>query len=273
MVLWLSFLLLLVAGGQASVNGVRPEPLRDVGFDHMLGAQVPLDLRFRDEEGRSVELSKYFGSKPVILLLAYYGCPNLCPLTLEQLVKSLKALSFDVGNEFSVLTVSIDPNESPTLGAANKEKYLQRYGRPGAERGWHFLTGEKESIDQLTQAVEFRYTYDAKNPQYAHSTGIVVLTPKGKVSRYFYGIEYAPRDLRLSLVEASSNRVGSPVDQLLLFCYQYDPTTGKYTLTIMNALRLAALATVLGLSAFVLIMVRRERFSRARAKKEGLENV
>jgi protein SCO1/2 len=258
-------------GGQASVNGVRPEPLRDVGFDQMLGAQVPLDLRFRDEEGRSVELSKYFGSKPVILMLAYYGCPNLCPLALEELVKSLKALSFDVGNEFNVLTVSIDPNEGPGLAAGNKEKYLRRYGRPGAERGWHFLTGEKESVDQLSEAVGFRSTYDAKSRQYAHSTGMVVLTPKGKLSRYFYGIENAPRDLRLSLIEASSNRIGSPVDQLLLFCYQYDATTGKYTVAIMNVLRLAAVGTVLGLSGVVFCMIRRERVGRARTEKGGIE--
>jgi protein SCO1/2 len=272
-VLLLPCLVLLAAVGQARANGVRPDAFRDVGFDQRLGAQVPLDLRFRNEQGRSVELSEYFRSKPIILMVAYYNCPNLCPLALESLVKSLKAISFDAGKEFNVLIVSIDPNEGPALATANKEKYLQKYGRPGAKRGWHFLTGEREPIDRLTEAVGFRYAYDAGQREYAHSTGIVLLTPLGEVSRYFYGIEYAPKDLRLSLVEASSNKIGSPVDQLLLFCYQYDPATGKYTLTIMSALRLAALATVLGLSAFVLVMVRRERLGRAKTEKEGLENV
>jgi len=272
-VLILQCLLLLVATGPAHGNGARPEVIRDVGFDQKLGAHMPLDLRFRDEKGTSVVLSEYFRSQPVILMLAYYNCPNLCPLALEGLVKSLKTLSFDAGREFTVLTVSIDPNEGPALAAANKKKYLQRYGRAGAERGWYFLTGESESIERLTQAVGFRYAYDGKQNQYAHSTGIVVLTPQGNVSRYFYGIEYAPRDLRLSLVEASSNKIGSPVDQLLLLCYQYDAATGKYTFAIMNVLRLAGVATTLGLGAFVLIMLRPERVGRARAKKEGLENV
>jgi protein SCO1/2 len=268
------FCLALLFGAQlAQGNGSRPEALRDVGFDQRLGAQVPLDLKFRNEDGRSIQLSEYFTNKPVVLMLAYYNCPNLCPLALEGLVRSLKALSFDAGKEFNVLTVSIDPNEGSALAAVNKEKYLQKYGRPGGDRGWHFLTGEKESIERLTQAVGFRYTYDAKQNQYAHSTGIVVLTPEGEVSRYFYGIEYTPRDLRLSLVEASSNKIGSPVDQLLLLCYQYDAATGKYSLAIMNVLRLAGVATVLGLGAFVLIMVRRERLSSAKPEKEGIENV
>jgi protein SCO1/2 len=271
-VLWLVGLLLL-ATGEARANGGRPDALRDVGFDQRLGTQLPLEVEFRDEEGRSVQLAEYFTNRPVVLMLAYYGCPNLCPLALEGLVKSLKPLSFDAGKEFSIVIASIDPNEGPGLAATNKEKYLRRYGRPGAERGWHFLTGEKESIERLTQAVGFRYTYDSKQNQYAHSTGIVVLTPRGEVSRYFYGIEYAPRDLRLSLIEASSNKIGSPVDQLLLFCYQYDAATGKYSLAIMNVLRLAGVATALGLGAFVLIMVKRERVGRAKAKKEGLEHV
>ena len=264
---------MLVAGGDARANGGRPEALRDVEFDQKLGAQVALDITFRDDTGKTVQLSDYFRSKPVILMFAYYDCPHLCPLVLEGLVKSLKAISFGVGKEFDVLIASIDPGDSPELATAKKQKYLQMYGRSGSERGWHFLTGEKESIDRLTQAVGYRYTYDAEQKQYAHSTGIIVLTPQGKVSRYFYGIEYAPKDLRLALIEASFNNIGSPVDQLLLFCYQYDPTTGKYTLAVMNSLRLAGLATVLGLSAFVLIMVKRERLGRAKTEKGGLENV
>jgi protein SCO1/2 len=205
------------------------------------------------------------------LVLVYYQCPNLCPLVVEALVRSLKAISFDAGKEFNVLVVSIDPTEGPALAAAQKQKYLERYGRAGAERGWHFLTGEKVSIERLTAAVGFGYAYDPQNKEdpYVHPTGIVVLTPKGRVSRYFYGIEYAPRDLRLGLVEASGNKIGSPVDQLLLICHKYDPTTGKYNLVIMNVLRLAGLATLLILGAFVLVMLRRERLGKIRAKHEG----
>jgi protein SCO1/2 len=258
-VLWVICLLLLAADRQAGANGVQSDALREVGFDQRLGAQISLDLSFRDETGRSVELSQYFTDKPVILMFAYYNCPNLCPLALEGLARSLKPLSFEAGKEFNVLTVSIDPNEGPDLAAANKEKYLRNYGRPGAERGWRFLTGEQLSIERLTETVGFRYRYDAKQKQYAHSSGIAVLTPHGKVSRYLYGIEYALRDLRLALVEASSGKVGSPVDQLLLFCYQYDPATGKYILVIMNVLRLAGLGTVLGLGGVIVVLLRRER--------------
>jgi protein SCO1/2 len=254
-------------------NGSLPEALQNVGFDQKLNEQVPLDLAFRDENGRAVKVGEYFGDKPVILMFMYYECPNLCPVVLDGLVRSLKPLPFTVGREFDVLAVSIDPSEEPRLAAAKKQEYLPRYGRPGAESGWHFLTGEENSIKSLTQAVGFRYAYDRKTHQFAHASGIVILTPQGRISRYFYGIEYAPRDLRLSLIEASSNKIGSPVDQLLLFCYQYDPATGKYTLAIMNVLRLAAIATVGGLSAFVLVMVRRERLGRAKTEKDGLENV
>lgn len=272
-ILLLPCLVLLAAVGQARANGVRPDALRDVGFDQRLGAQVPLDLRFRNEQGRSVELSEYFRSKPIILMVAYYNCPNLCPLALESAVKSLKAISFDAGKEFNVLIVSIDPNEGPALATANKEKYLQKYGRPGAERGWHFLTGEEVSIKQLTAAAGFRYTYDAEKDQYAHASGVIILTPEGRISRYLYGIEYPPRDVRLGLVEASAGKIGSPVDQLLLLCYQYDPATGKYTLVVTNVLRLAGLGTALGLGSYVLIMVRRERLGRAKTDKKGIQNV
>lgn len=270
-----SFLLVLVYSffyvASVQANGTRPDDLlQKAGFDQKLNGQIALDLAFRDENGRAVQLSNYFGEKPVILVLMYYECPNLCPLVLDGVIRSLKALSFNIGDQFNVLTVSINPGEGPALAMTKKRESIQRYGRPGAENGWHFLTGEEASIKQLTEAVGFRYAYDAEKDQYAHASGIVILTPQGRISRYFYGIEYAPRDLRLGLVEASSGKIGSPVDQLLLLCYQYDPATGKYTLTIMNALRLAALATVLGLSAFVLVMVKREGVGSA--KKEGVEN-
>jgi protein SCO1/2 len=237
----------------------RPSLLHDVGFDQRLHEQVPLDLVFRDEAGRAVQLSDYFGTKPVILTLAYYECPMLCPLVLSALLKSLRTLSFDVGDQFNVLTVSIDPRDTPALAATKKTTYLQGYLRPGAAEGWHFLTGEATSIERLTEAVGFRYAYDAETGQYAHAAGIMVLTPQGRIAHYFYGIEYSPRDLRLALVEASANAIGSPVDQVLLLCYRYDPATGRYGIVIMNVVRLAGLATVLALATSVLVMLRRER--------------
>ena len=266
------FFVVLLLGWTPPVlaNGTRPEALRNVAFDQRLNEQVPLDLVFRDENGRTVKLLEYFGKKPVILMFMYYECPHLCPLVLNGLVRSLKALSFTVGTEFSVLSVSIDPDEGPQLAAAKKREYLPRYDRPGAELGWHFLTGEETSIKRLTEAVGFRYAYDPKTDQYAHASGVIILTPRGVISRYFYDIEYSPRDMRLALIEASANKIGSPIDQLLLFCYQYDPLTGKYNLVIMNVLRLAGFATVLGLAAFVLVMLRRERVGSI--KKEGVEH-
>jgi protein SCO1/2 len=247
------------AGVPARAQNSLPAPLRDVGLDQRLNEQVPLDLTFRDETGKTVQLREYFGEKPVILALVYYDCPMLCTLVLNGVLRSLRTLSFSVGHEFNVVTVSFNPKDTPTLAAAKKETYLQGYARPGAEAGWHFLTGEEEAIQRLTRTIGFRYTYDPQSGQYAHASGIMVLTPRGKIARYFYGIEYAPRDLRLGLVEASANTIGSPVDQILLFCYHYDPQTGKYGLIIMNALRLAGVATVLSVGTFMLVMFRRDR--------------
>jgi len=243
----------------AHAQNVLPDPLREVGIDQRLNEQVPLALVFRDETGQSVRLGDYVRTKPTILVLAYYKCPMLCPLVLDGLLKSLRALAFNVGDQFAVVTVSFDPRETPALAAAKKKEYLQRYARPGAADGWHFLTGQETAIRQLTQAVGFRYTYDAEKDQYIHASGIVVLTPQGKIARYFYGIEYAPRDVRLGLVEAAANKIGSPIDQILLFCYHYDPVTGKYGILIMNVLRLAGVATVLSLGTFVVVMLRRDR--------------
>jgi protein SCO1/2 len=235
-----------------------------VAFDQRLNEQVPLDLVFRDEEGRAVQLGHYFGTKPVILVLAYYNCRILCPVVLDGLLKSLRVLSFDVGDQFSVVTMSFDPRDTPALAAARKATYIQRYGRLGAADGWHFLTGEQATIEKLTQAVGFHYVYDAETDQYAHATGIMLLTPQGKIARYLYGIEYSPKDLRLGLVEASANRIGSPVDQVLLYCYKYDPVTGKYGLVIMNVIRLAGIGTVLALGTFILVMVSRDRVKQSR---------
>ncbi len=238
-------LLLAAAAVSPRVVQAQQEDLRKkVGFDQRLDEQVPLDLAFTDETGNSVKLSDYFGQKPVILVLAYYRCPMLCTQVLNGLTKSLRELNFTVGKEFTVLTVSFDPRETPELAAAKKKTYLDSYGRPGAEEGWHFLTGKQPAIDALTKAVGFRYAYDAKNDQFVHAAGIVILTPKGKISRYFRDIAFPVRDLRLGLVESSANKIGSPTDQILLYCCHYDPETGTYTASILNLVRAAGVAMV-----------------------------
>ena len=239
--------------------GRKPEMLKNVGIDQRLNEQVPLDLTFRDETGGDVQLGEYFGSKPVVLALVYYECPMLCNQVLNGLVGSLSALSFSAGQEFNVVTVSFDPRERPELAAEKRKTYLHRYGRKGAENGWHFLTGDQAAIDRLTQAVGFRYAFDQDSNQFAHASAIMVLTPQGKLSHYFYGIEYAPKDVRLGLVEASAGKIGSPVDQLILYCYHYDPTTGKYGPVIMNIMRLGGILTVLGVVILVLVLQRRRR--------------
>ncbi len=259
LLLWLLYVLVLVGALPAQAQNQRPPLLRDVGLDQRLNEQAPLDLSFRDEVGRAVRLRDYFGKKPVVLSLVYYECPMLCTMVLNGLLRSLRAIRFDAGNQFQVVIVSIDPRETPAIAAAKKETYLGQYRRAGASEGWHFLTGAEPEIQQLARAVGFRYAYDPKTGQYAHASGVIVLTPEGKLSRYFYGIEYSARDLRLGLVEASANKIGSAVDQVLLFCYHYDPLTGKYGLIIMNLLRAAGVATVLALGSFVVVMFRRER--------------
>jgi protein SCO1/2 len=252
-------LLALAAAGAARAESALPPSLRGVGFDQRLDAQVPPDLVFRDETGRAVRLGDYFGDRPLILVLAYYRCPMLCTEVLNGLVRGMLDLPFTVGKEFDVLTVSFDPREQPDLAAAKKETYLERYGRPGAEAGWHFLTGEEGPIGRLTEAVGFRYRYDPVKDQYAHASGILVLTPAGRVSRYFYDIRYNPRDLRLGLVEASAGRIGSPVDQVLLYCFHYDPAEGRYGPVVMNFVRLGGVLTVLAIGAFVGVLWRQER--------------
>ncbi len=245
--------------GQSLPSGQPAPILREVGIDQKLDAQIPLDLVFRDEQGRAISLREYFGEKPVILALVYYECPMLCTLILNGVLRSLRALPLTVGKEFTVLTVSFDPREGPELAAAKKRAYVRSYGRPEAEGGWHFLTGEETAIRRLTEAVGFRYAFDPETGQFAHASGIMVLTPQGRIARYFYGIEYAPRDLRFGLIEAAQGRIGSPVDQILLYCYHYDPKTGKYSLLVMNVLRLAGAATVLALGGFILVMLHRDR--------------
>jgi len=241
--------------GLGTTESGLPKALREVKIEQRLNEQLPLDLQFKDETGRTVELREYFNrSKPVILSLVFYKCPMLCNQILSGLLAGLRAQSFNVGREFEVLTISFDPRETPELAAEKKESYIQRYNRPGAEKGWHFLTGDQENIARLTEAVGFHYNYDEKTNQFAHASGIMLLTPQGKLSRYFYGIEYNARDLRLGLIEASDNKIGSMVDQLLLYCYHYDPATGRYGPIVMNIMRLGGVVTVLGIGALLLVL-------------------
>lgn len=250
--------LMLAAGSQAHDDG-RPVALRGVALEQKLGQPIPLDLEFVDETGKKVRLGDYFGKRPVILNLVYYGCEDLCPLLIDGLIRSLRGLAFNVGDEFSVLTVSFDPKDTPQLAAAQKARATQRYGRATSEEGWRFLSGEPAAIRKLTEAVGFRFNVDEKTARYGHAAGIVVLTPEGAIARYFYGIEFSPRDLRLGLIEASAGRIGSPIDQLLLFCYHYDPAVGKYGLVITNLVRMAGIATVVGLALFIFLTLRAER--------------
>ena len=256
--------LLLALTGAAVVRAETglPDILRDVGFDQRLGEQVPLDLPFRDEAGRTVTLREYLGDKPVLLVPAYYECPMLCTLVLNGVVSALRALPFDIGREFRVVTVSFNPTETSELAAAKKANYLTQYRRPGADAGWHFLVGDETSIRPLLASIGFRYAWDEAAKQYAHASGVVVLTPAGRVSHYFYGVEFPPRDLRLAFVEASNERIGSVVDQLLLFCFHYDPVTGRYSQVALNAVRLGGVLTMLALGTFVFLMLRRDRARR-----------
>jgi protein SCO1 len=254
-------------GPSSPLYGARPETgnpstglptaLRDVKIEQKLDQQLPLDLVFRDEAGQQVKLGQYFGKKPVVLALVYYDCPMLCTQVLNGMVTSFRVLPFQIGNEFEVVTVSFDPRETNVLAAAKKKiyvDYLPERMRSGASNGWHFLTGDQASIEKLTDAVGFRYHYDEATKQFAHASAIMLTTPQGKLSRYFYGIDYSARDLRLGLIESSANKIGSPVDQLLLYCYHYDPATGKYGAAVMKVMRIAGVITILGIVAMLFLL-------------------
>jgi len=241
--------------------GVRPELLKQVGIDQKLNQTIPLNLAFRDENGQTVRLAQFFGQKPVILTLVYYNCPMLCTQVLNGVESGLKELQTDIGKQFEVVTVSIDPTESHVLAKVKQEMYVGMYGRPGAAQGWHFLTGDEAQIKQLADSVGFRYAYDPDSKQFAHASAIMLLTPEGKISRYFYGIQYPSRDLRLGLVEASEGKIGTPVDQVLLFCYHYDPATGKYGLLISRVVQAGGALTVLILGIAMLILFRGEHYA------------
>lgn len=235
-----------------------PGPLREVGYDQRIGEQVPLDLAFRDESGRDVRLGDYFGKKPVILVLAYYHCPMLCDMVLQGVVTTLRPLTFDAGKEFDVVVASIDPDETPEMAAEQERDIVARYGRAGGKEGFHFLTGPQASIDALTRAVGFRYVYEKERDEYAHPAGLVILTPGGRVSRYLFGIDFPPRDVRLGLIESTRDKLGTAVDSLLLYCYHYNPAIGRYSSAVFNILRLAAAATLIGLVTLIVVLRRRE---------------
>ncbi len=244
----------------SNLRPALPGALQGVGIDQNLNVQLPLDLTFRDELGRTVPLSTYFhGGRPVILAPVYYRCPMLCTQILNGLASSLKAVSFNPGQEFEVVAFSFDPKDTVEIAAAKKEMYLRRYGRANTANGWHFLTGDEPNIKALMDAVGFHYKYDPATDQYAHASGVMIVTPDGRLSKYFYGVEYAPRDVRLGLVEASLDKIGTPVDQVLLYCYHYDPTTGKYGAVALNTLRMAAGGFVVVAGAFLFVMLRRDR--------------
>jgi len=257
--IFLALALPLLLASQTAAQSYTQQLQERIGIDQKLGEQLPLDLEFTDSSGERVFLSQYFGQKPVVLTLVYYECPMLCTQVLNSLLRAMNVLSFGIGTDFDVLTISVDPGETPEVAAAKKAEYNKNYrGRDGST-GWHFLTGEQDQIEQLATAVGFRYAYDEDTDQYIHASGLMVLTPEGKLARYFYGIDYPPRDLRWGLVEAANGAIGNPVDQLLLLCYSYDPMTGKYGLYIRNSLRIGGLITVLALAAFIIAMLKRER--------------
>jgi protein SCO1/2 len=244
---------------QTAQQNIAARVLPEVGIDQRLGESIPLDLTFHDETGAAVKLGNYFHGKPVVLSLVYFDCPMLCTMVLNGMVESFLAMKYHVNQDFVVVTVSFDPRETPELAAQKKQTYLTRYGRQDAAPGWHFLTGDENSIRKLTDAVGFHYVYDPQIKQFAHASGIMVLTPEGKLSRYFYGVEYPPKDMQFALIDASHHEVGSAVDKLLLLCYHYDPTTGKYGFIISNVLRASAALTVLLLGGGIVLMLRKER--------------
>lgn len=246
-----------------------PKVLEKVGIDQNLNAQVPADIVFRDDAGLQVRLGDYFGKKPIVLSLVYYECPMLCGIALNGMTKAFKPMNLSVGPDYTVVAVSFDPRETPELAAAKKANYVKSYGRNGAAEGWHFLTGDTESIRRLTEAVGFHYTWDQATQQYAHTIALIVLTPDGRISRYLYGVDYAPRDLRLALVEASQHRIGTLADKVLLLCYHYDPLTGRYGFAITTALRVGAVLTLALLAGFVTYRLRRDKATDTRTTTAG----
>jgi protein SCO1 len=242
------------------VSSQLPPPLREIGFDQNIDRLLPLDAAFRNEAGATVHLGDYFGKRPVVLVFAYYDCPMLCTMVINGLSSALGVLSLNPGKDFEIVTVSFNPRDTPASATAKKAAYLERYRHTGAAESWHFLTGDQPQIDRLTKAAGFRYVWDEQTKQFAHPSGVIVATPDGRLAKYLFGIEYGPRDLRLAIVEASRGKVGTAADALLLYCYHYDPMTGRYGLSIMRGIRIAGAATVLAIGTFIMVMLRRERY-------------
>ena len=273
-------LLPVSASAQSAPKDGRPVIagiLNKVGIDQKLGARVPVDATFTDEEGRPVKLGDVIGHRPAILVLNYFDCPQLCGLVLNDLSRTLKVMPLTAGKDFDVLAVSFDPTDVPAVAKAKRDGYVRDYervsGKTGTAGGWHFLTGRQPEIDRLCEAVGFRYAWDASKQQYAHAAGVMVLTPDGRVARYFYGIEYRPTDLRLAIDEAAGGKLSSPVEQVLLYCFAYDPSTGRYSLAIWNTVKIGAALTALGLVALVGTLLWRERRQKQRAAAESREEV
>lgn len=243
--------------------------INQIRIEQKMGSQIPLDLTFRDETGETVALRSYFKNKPVVLVMAYYECPMLCTVVLNELTRVMKSEKrYSIGKDYEVITVSISPTETPELAAKKKENYAGAYQRAGGKSGWHFLVGDEANIKQLADSVGFNYVYDPKTKQYAHSAGVMILTPEGKLARYLLGIDYTAKDLRFALIESSKNKIGNPVEQVILYCYQYDPSTGRYGLVIMRVVQLAGILTVLSLGTFIFMMVRAERHRSRMLNKE-----
>jgi protein SCO1/2 len=254
--------LLLCAGALVRAEGTREDNiLAGIDVQQKLGTPLPLDSVFVDESGKAVQLGDYFGTRPVILAPVYYECPMLCSLVLEGFVKALRPLGFRPGDEFDIVVMSFDPGEGAELAARKEAKYLESYGDAGTAGGWHFLTGSEADIRRVTDALGFRYVYDEKRDEYAHAATIVVATPQGKIAKYFFGVEFSTRDLRLGLVEAAAGKIGTAIDRFLLYCYHYDPSAGRYSAAVMNIVRMGGVATISAMLIFFLAMRRRERGS------------
>jgi protein SCO1/2 len=265
--LGMTALLLAVTAGRAQMipdnvgqpsNGLPPA-LVNVGFDPQLNSQVPLDEGFVDETGRTVELREYFGKRPVVLAFVYFTCPMLCNQVEQSVVGTLKMISFNPGSDYDVIFVSMDPSDTPVAALKKKHEALSRFARPSTDGGWHFLIGTRESVDAVTKAANFRFTYDPKTKLFGHASGILLLTPDGRISRYFFGVEYPPSNVRLGLVDASAGKIGTPVDHILLFCYQYDPAKARYSATIMTVIRMGGVVTLFCMAIGVVIFRRRHR--------------
>lgn len=267
--------LALLGGGLAGMPAGMPAghaaPMPEVRIDQRLEERVPLELSFTDASGRAARLEEYFGTRPVAIAMVQYGCRNLCTHVLNGMIKSLSEQHFDVGKALTVLVVSLDPHETPDLAEARRLLTLKRYARAGTEDGWQFLTGDEASIRQLAEALGIHYAYDAETQQYAHPASLTIVTPQGRIARYLYGIEFPERDLRLAVLEAAENRIGSPVDQVLMRCYRYDPQSGRYSLVVMEVLRLGGIATLLGLGGLVggLTLANRRRRQASEGEQQG----